>query len=103
MEYCQTDTVLRKNYISVSPPINASSLRDWNPPAFLLDQVFHTDLIESMSELGVHSIPLYRLVAETSSWPCTDSHLKTVHKLWEMRIYSAFSRDRGMGHTKESL
>lgn len=88
MEYCQTDTMLRKNYISVSLPISASSLRDWNTPAFLLDQVVHMDLTESMSELGVHSIPLHREVAETRSWPCANPDLKTVHRLWEMKIYT---------------
>lgn len=62
------------------------------------------DLTESMSELGAHSISLHRQVAETSSWPCTNSHLKTAHKLGEMRIYSAFARDRDTGkHRGEPL
>lgn len=62
------------------------------------------DPIERVSELGVPSIPLHREVAETSCWPCTNSHLKTVHKLWETRIYSPFTRDRGMGkHREEPL
>lgn len=50
-----------------------------------------------MSKLEVHSIPLPREVAETSSWPCANSYLKTVHKLGETKIYSPFDRDRGVG------
>lgn len=32
--------MLRKSCISVSPPISASFFGGWNPPAFLVDQVF---------------------------------------------------------------
>lgn len=55
------------------------------------------DLIERVSEFGVHSIPLYREVSETSHWSCANSQIKTAHEWWETIIYSPCARDRGMG------
>lgn len=103
MEYYQADTMLRKNCFCVTTNY-CLFLKRLESFCFFAGPVFCIDPTERVSELGVHSIPLHRDMAETSSWPCTNSHLKTAHRLQETRIYRPFTRDRGMGkHRGEPL
>lgn len=70
--------MLRKNYISVSPPISASSFGGWNPPASLLDQGFFTRTLQDRCvRAHICSIPLHRELTATSSRPCANSRFKS--------------------------